>query len=236
MRRIIHILLLCLAAAFPVAAAALPPVGDWAKFSKYADDNARVAQLPDSCRRVVFMGNSITYFWNERHPQFFADNGFICRGISGQTTYQFLLRFRNDVVGLHPQTVVLMGGINDIAENTHVYDEERTLGNLVSMAEIARANGIEVILCSVLPANHIYWLDTIRDVSEKVIHLNERIRSYAEANGIPYVDYYSVLVGDDGAMKDGYAADTLHPTPEAYTIMEQTILPYLHCNPAISKH
>lgn len=227
MSRLYGSVLLLLLAVAALPCRALPPVDDWADFRRYAADNERVAVLPDTCRRVVFMGNSITHFWAQKHPQFFAGNGFIGRGISGQTTHKFLLRFRGDVVDLHPQAVVLFGGINDIAENTHVYDEERTMGNLVSMAEIARANGIRVIMCSVLPANRIYWNDSIDSVSEKVQSLNRRIRRYAEAHNIPYVDFYPALVGDDGAMKPVYTNDSLHPDSTAYTVMEGIIMPVI---------
>ena len=120
----------------------------WGNFERYAADNARVAALPLSERRVVFMGNSITDFWPGNHPSFFADNHFIGRGISGQSTYQFLSRFRDDVINLRPELVVLNAATNDCAENTHPYDPDRTMGNIISMCELASAAGIKVILTS----------------------------------------------------------------------------------------
>lgn len=126
---------------------------DWAQFSKYENLNKQITEKCDSSNQlnVIFLGNSITELWVKLHPDFFTQNGYLGRGISGQTTYQLLLRFRDDVVNFHPKIVVINGGTNDIAENNHPYSEERTLGNLISMCEIARANNIEVILTSITP-------------------------------------------------------------------------------------
>lgn len=199
---------------------------DWAKLDRYHHDNERLMELPDSCRRVVFYGNSITDFWDDNHPEFFSANGFVDRGISGQTTYQFLTRFRKDVVDLHPRLVVLNGAINDIAENTHPYDEDLTMGNIQSMVEIARANNIDVILTSLLPAGSIYWRQTIADVPAKIESLNNRLKAYAQAENIPFVDYFSALVAADGySLRPDCTVDGLHPTAAGYEIMESVILP-----------
>ena len=154
----------------------------WGNFERYAADNARVAALPLSERRVVFMGNSITDFWPGNHPSFFADNHFIGRGISGQSTYQFLSRFRDDVINLRPELVVLNAATNDCAENTHPYDPDRTMGNIISMCELAIAAGIKVILTSTLPASKFYWNPAITDAAGRISDLNRRIRVYAENN------------------------------------------------------
>lgn len=201
---------------------------DWAAFGRYAESNRQVAAGPDSARRVVFMGNSITQFWVRDRPDFFISNGFIGRGIAGQTTYQFLSRFREDVVNLHPVLVVINAATNDIAENSHPYDESRTMGNIKSMVEIARANGIQVILTSTLPASGFSWNKDIADAPEKIASLNRLIAAYADAEGIPYVDYHSHMLGEDGrSLSNRYTDDGVHPTVAGYELMEALILPYV---------
>ena len=198
----------------------------WGNFERYAADNARVAALPLSERRVVFMGNSITDFWPGNHPSFFADNHFIGRGISGQSTYQFLSRFRDDVINLRPELVVLNAATNDCAENTHPYDPDRTMGNIISMCELASAARIKVILTSTLPASKFYWNPAITDAAGQISDLNRRIRVYAENNSIPYVDYYTAMVhGADRALNPDYTADGVHPNAQGYAVMEALILP-----------
>lgn len=202
---------------------------DWANIERYNADNQRIINDPAKpSDLVVFLGNSITDNWPGVHPQFFADNNFVGRGISGQTTYQFLVRFRNDVVALHPAAVVINGGINDIAQNNYVYNEELTFGNLVSMAEIADANGIKVIMTSLLPSNRCGWRLDITDVADKVASLNARIKEYAESHGYAYIDYYTPMIyTPDRSINPTYSSDGVHPTPEGYTLMEQTALPII---------
>lgn len=199
---------------------------DWAKFDRYAEANREVKTDPDNRRRVVFFGNSITQFWASKRPDFFRDNGFIGRGIAGQTTYQFLSRFREDVVNLHPRLVVINAATNDIAENSHPYDEQRTLGNIKSMVEIARANGIRVILTSTLPAAGFSWNKEIKDAPEKIAALNKLIAEYARQEKIPYVDYHSQMLDEDGrSLSHKYTEDGVHPTVAGYEVMESLILP-----------
>lgn len=200
--------------------------GDWAFFSRYADENAVVEKLPESQRRVVMMGNSITKMWAETDTAFFVDNGFISRGISGQVTAQMLLRFRSDVIELHPEVVVILGGTNDIAGNDGPYDEDTTFGNIVSMVELAEANGIVPVLSSVLPVVEYPWNKTVTDVPEKVRSLNHRIREYAGKKNILYVDYYQQMQRD-GALIPEYTFDGVHPTAAGYEVMESLLFPAL---------
>lgn len=202
---------------------------DWANIGRYVAENRAIIENPDSLPDlVVFLGNSITDYWPGVHPEFFTDNNFVGRGIGGQTTYQFLVRFRNDVVALNPAAVVINGGINDIAQNNYVYNEDITFGNLVSMAEIANANGIKVIMTSVLPSNRCYWRLDITDVAPKVASLNARIKEYAKKHSYAYIDYFTPMVfGDEGAINPAYSSDGVHPSPEGYTVMEQTALPVI---------
>ena len=163
---------------------------DFANLKRYAESN-RVLQQEQSGTvkgRVVFMGNSITEGWVRTDGQFFEENGYVGRGISGQTSYQFLLRFREDVIKLKPEVVVINAGTNDVAENTGPYVEEYTFGNIVSMVELARANDIKVVLTSVLPAAAFGWNKTITDAPQKIAALNKRIAAYAAEQGLPYVD------------------------------------------------
>jgi len=196
---------------------------DWPNLKRYAEKNKELINNPDAMTNVVFIGNSITQGWASKNPSFFNDNNYVGRGISGQTTPQFLTRFREDVIKLKPQIVVINGGINDIAENTGPYNADFTFGNIMSMAELAKANDIKVILTSVLPASHIPWRDTITNVPEKIEVLNNNIKTYAELNGITYVDYFAQMVNNERGMIAEYTTDGVHVTDEGYRVMERLI-------------
>lgn len=199
---------------------------DFAQFDRYAKANAELPAPAKGEKRVVFMGNSITDIWAAKHPDFFKNHGYVGRGISGQTSYQFLLRFRQDVINLKPQLVVINYGTNDIAENTGAYDEDQTFNNVCSMVDMARANDIKVILCSTLPAENFSWRPNITDGMQKIRHLNDRVKAYCKANKIPYVDYFSAMLSEDGmGMKKEYQNDTVHPNVKGYDVMEAIIVP-----------
>lgn len=200
---------------------------DWAKLNRFVEENIKLSEQENDGKRVVFLGNSITEGWIKTHPDFFKENGYISRGIGGQTSYQFLLRFRDDVVNLKPKIVVINAGTNDIAENTCSYNSERTFGNIVSMVGIAKANKIKVILTSVLPADHFPWRKDIKNVTEKIEALNSKIKEYAKKRKIKYVDYYSSIVDDKGASAKEYTRDGVHPKAEGYTVMEGLIKPVI---------
>jgi lysophospholipase L1-like esterase len=198
---------------------------DYGNTGRYAQDNAALPSPKKGEKRVVFLGNSITELWMNTHPDFFKSHGFIPRGISGQTSYNFLLRFREDVVKLHPYLVIINAGTNDVAENSCTYREELTIGNIISMVDIAKANKIKVILTSVLPAARFGWRKEITDAPAKIAALNARIKAYAAAHKIPYVDYFTPLVDTDGkTLKPQYSNDGVHPTAAGYDIMEPIIL------------
>lgn len=199
---------------------------DFAQFDRYTKANAELPAPAKGEKRVVFMGNSITDIWAAKHPDFFKNHGYVGRGISGQTSYQFLLRFRQDVINLKPQLVVINYGTNDIAENTGAYDEDQTFNNVCSMVDMARANHIKVILCSTLPAENFSWRPNITDGMQKIRHLNERVKAYCKANKIQYVDYFSAMLSEDGmGMKKEYQNDTVHPNVKGYDVMEAIIVP-----------
>jgi len=196
---------------------------DWPNIKRYAESNKKLLEDDNMKIDVVFIGNSITQGWVSNSPDFFTDNSYVGRGIGGQTTPQFLARFREDVINLKPKAVVINGGINDIAENTGPYNIDFTFGNIMSMAELAKANNIKVILTSVLPASHIPWKDSITNTPEKVIALNEKIKDYATTNNIPYVDYFSQLANPENGMIAEYTRDGVHVTGKGYAIMEKMI-------------
>ena len=192
---------------------------DWANFGRYAEANAKVTTAPDA----VFMGNSITDNWARMDPEFFSRNNFIGRGISGQTSSEMLVRFRRDVIDLHPKVVVILSGTNDVAQNNGYIAPENTLGNIISMCELAKANGIKVILCSVTPTSVFGWRREI-EPAQKIRDLNKLIKAYAEANKIHYLDYYPALTDEKGGLPPKWSNDTCHPNLACYrTVMEPMV-------------
>lgn len=197
---------------------------DWADKAFYAKQNAELLIKGNDPHRVVLMGNSITQFWKEAHPEFFESNNLTCRGISGQVSSQMLARFRQDVINLSPQAVVINCGTNDIAENNGPYDEDITMDNIVSMTELALNSSIKVVLSSVLPCNAFTWRPEIKDANEKIQHLNHRIASYANAMGLPFIDYWSAMVRpEDGALIPSMGIDGVHPSSAGYDVMERLL-------------
>src|SRR5882762_3640558 len=191
-------------------------VRDWPNLAKYREANATLGLPVAGESRVVFVGDSITEFWNI--SIFFKDKPYLNRGISGQTTPQILLRFRQDVIALKPQIVVILAGTNDIAENTGPISLEAIEDNLKSMVDLASKNGVRPILASVLPAAAFPWRPEIRPI-EKILALNQWIKEYAAREGIGFVDYYSAMVDDQHGLKPGLSGDGVHPNEAGYIIM-----------------
>mgnify|MGYP001127210928 FL=1 len=202
---------------------------DWAHLKKYEQSNSELKKInePD---RVVFMGNSITEGWSFLDKDFFINNPFVNRGIGGQTTPQMLIRFKPDVVNLNPKAVVILAGINDIAENTGPVTIENIAENIISMAEIAKANEIKVFICSTLPAIDFPWSPGM-EPGPKVVKLNTILKNYCDSNNIPYVDYFSAMSDEKGGLKvPEYttADDLVHPNLAGYKVMEKIILKALN--------
>jgi acyl-CoA thioesterase I len=191
---------------------------DWPNLARYRDANAALGDPKPGETRVVFMGNSITDAWAKSFPAMFPGKPYVGRGISGQTTPQMLVRFRQDVVALKPKVVVILAGINDIAGNTGPATQAMIADNLMSMTEIAQANGIRVVLSSVLPAYDFPWKRGIAP-APKVVALNSWIRCYAGQAGAVYLDYYSKMVDARGGLSPEMASDGVHPTDTGYRIM-----------------
>lgn len=195
---------------------------DFANLARYKDDNATILNARKKTD-VVFMGNSITEGWAKSHPEFFSENNYTGRGISGQTTSQMLLRFQNDVVALKPKLVVISGGTNDIAQNTGAYDPDFTFNNIKAMADIAQSNGINVIIASVLPATAFPWRKDITDAVQKVDALNVRLKQYSHASKLTFADYNTAMRNEKGGMREGLSKDGIHPNAAGYAIMEPII-------------
>jgi len=194
---------------------------DWPQLARYAADNSKLT----SPATVVFMGDSITDAWIKRSPKFFADHaGYIDRGISGQTTPQMLIRFRPDVIALHPKVVVILAGTNDIAGNTGPMTLEMIEDNLASMVELAKANNIQVILSSVMPVCDYIRPQTDRRPPAKIIALNQWIQTYSAKNRLVYLDYYTHLLDERTMFKKELTYDGLHPNEAGYAVMEPLAL------------
>jgi len=199
---------------------------DWNEFantSRYDKTNLELKLHTTAHNRVVFMGNSITEDWLKIRPEFFDNKDYINRGISGQTTPQMLLRFRQDVVDLNPKVVVILAGTNDIAGNSGYISLDSIIDNIKSMSEIANANGIKVIISSILPAIDYPWKPGL-DPASKIIIINKALKAFSEENNFIYLDYYAAMVDDKGGLKvPEYttANDLVHPNKKGYLVMEK---------------
>lgn len=195
---------------------------DWPNLQKYKNDNKTLGMPATGEKRIVFMGNSITEGWFKMDPDFFKGKPYVGRGISGQTTPQMLVRFRQDVIALKPFAVVILAGTNDIAGNTGPATLEEIFGNIASMAELAAANKIKVVLSSILPVYDYPWKPGIQP-AEKIFTLNKMIREYAAKNGHIYLDYFSSMADDRKGLKKELGDDGVHPNLAGYKIMEPLV-------------
>ncbi|WP_425236894.1 SGNH/GDSL hydrolase family protein [Ulvibacterium sp.] len=195
---------------------------DWPDLNHFNEANEKLAAPTEEEDRVVFMGNSITIGWLKTRPDFFEGKPYINRGISGQTTPQMLLRFRQDVIELKPKVVVILAGTNDIAGNTGPSTLDMISDNIISMAELAKANGIKVVLSSTLPAYDYPWKPGM-EPAKKIVALNQMIKTYAELNNIIYLDYFSAMADERNGLPEKYAHDGVHPTEEGYKVMEPLV-------------
>jgi len=195
---------------------------DWPNLKQFQKKNAEVGVPAEDEKRVVFMGNSITIGWANARPEFFKDKPYVNRGIGGQTTPQMLLRFRQDVIALQPKAVVILAGTNDIAGNTGPATLEMIVDNIKSMAELATANDIKVILCAVLPVYDYPWKPGMKPV-EKIGALNKMIEAYCHKKGHIYVDYFSAMADERKGLPKKYAEDEVHPTVAGYKVMEPLV-------------
>jgi len=189
---------------------------DWPDLAKYREDDAKLGPPAKGESRVVFLGDSITEFWTLSDS--FHGKPYVNRGISGQTTPQILLRFRQDVIALRPEVVVILAGTNDIAENTGPITLAAIEDNLTSMVDLAKRNGIRVVLASLLPALQYPWRADIRPV-EKIRALNDWMKDYAAKEGLVFLDYHSAMANDKRGLKTELSEDGVHPNQAGYAVM-----------------
>jgi lysophospholipase L1-like esterase len=214
--------LVCLSAAW-AQPAATPPVrrslGDVAALGRYAAENAKVQPPKPDEERVVFMGDSITDFWGRRYGKFFPGKPYINRGISAQLTPQMLLRFRPDVIALHPKVVVILAGTNDIGGSLGPVPPEATRDNIMSMVDLARAHGIRVVLSSLTPVCDLLGPQTDKRPVEKLRELNAWMKEYAVREKIVFLDYWPAMLDDKGMLRAELTFDGLHPNDAGYAVM-----------------
>ncbi|MBE0649684.1 MAG: SGNH/GDSL hydrolase family protein [Bacteroidales bacterium] len=191
---------------------------DWPNLGRYRAQNDSILALKNYPVEAVFMGNSITDFWIKYCPEFFSKNHYLDRGISGQTTPQILLRFRADVIDLHPKVVLILAGTNDIAGNTGPATPKMIEENLASMCDLATAHHIRVVLCSLLPALDYWWHHGVQP-APKIVALNKWIKNYAEEHHYVYLDYFSVLADKNDGFKKSFSDDGVHPNLAGYKVM-----------------
>lgn len=218
MLRGIHLPLLSLAALVPALGAQQGAQQDWAQLGRYREANAVLAPPRSDEQRVVFMGNSITEGWAPYFDALAKGEPWIGRGISGQTTPQMLIRFRQDVVALRPAVVVILGGTNDIAGNTGPSSPEMIADNIASMAEISRANGIRVVIVSVLPAYDYPWKRGL-EPAPKIVALNNLLREYARRHGATWLDLHSAMRDGRDGLRSELSDDGVHPNEAGYRVM-----------------
>ncbi|GAA4034995.1 SGNH/GDSL hydrolase family protein [Hymenobacter glaciei] len=194
---------------------------DWPNLQKYAAANQRLPAPQPGRPRVVIIGNSITEGWVKEDSAFFRGKTYeyVGRGISGQATGQTVLRFRPDVIDLHPAVVVLLVGTNDVAENNGPYNPQTTLNNIMSMCELAKAHGIRVVLGAVAPSTDFWWRKGLNP-APKILALNQRLKAYAAQQHLVYYDLHTALKDDQNGLKKVYGEDGVHPNLTGYRVME----------------
>lgn len=196
---------------------------DWFRFNDYKADNERIIankEFPE----VVFMGNSITENWAFFHPEFFREHNYLGRGIGGQTSAHMLVRFKTDVIDLHPKVVVIMAGTNDVAHNDFWVAPDQVVNNVISMCMLAEANGIVPIISAIPPCASFVWRPEIKNAAQTIVDINKCLKAYAESKGFVYVDYHAALADENDAFQPSLSDDGCHPNPDTYFTMEELVM------------
>ena len=197
------------------------PYAEWARFNRYQNENKEYKEKNAEPPVAVFMGDSITDMWsNVIHKEFFKENNYLGRGLCGQVTIQMIARFRKDVLEFNPKVVVIMAGTNDIAENEGYTELDDIAGNVINMAELALANKMVPVICSITPAGEYRWRKRIENVPEKIAAVNKMLKDYCTSHGMIYLDYHSALADKNGAMPAKFSGDGVHPNLQCYKVME----------------
>ncbi|HKX30834.1 MAG TPA: SGNH/GDSL hydrolase family protein [Blastocatellia bacterium] len=191
---------------------------DWAGLTRYGSENTELPPPAAAENRVVFLGDEITEFWGSGQTRFFPGKPYLNRGLKGQTTPQMLVRFRQDVIALKPKVVVIQAGTNDLASVTGPITQGMMAENLMSIVELAKANGIRVVLASVTPVCDCYTKQTVLRPQGKIIGINGWLKEYAAQSGAVYLDYYSALA-DGRNLKRELTGDGLLPNDAGYAVM-----------------
>ena len=192
---------------------------DWANLGYYKKRNRELGLPDENEKRIVFMGDSITEEWSLLYPEFFSGKNYINRGIGGQTTPQMLIRFKPDAIDLKPYAIIILAGTNDIAGNTGPSTVRMITDNIFSMAELAIAYDIIVVLASILPVYQYPWVDDVLDPLSVIDSINSKIKDYVENKGLVFLDYYSSMVDDRKGLKSDYTSDGVHPNEAGYKVM-----------------
>ncbi len=196
---------------------------DWPNLAKYREANENLKNSSSGEDRIVLVGDSITEGWTEFNPKFFQENNMINRGISGQTTPQMLIRFKQDAVHLNPKIIIINGGTNDIWGNTGPSTPEMVIDNLCSMAEIAAKNDINVALSTILPVYKYPERDDIIDPPKTISLINSVLLDYCKKNGLTFLDYYTPMVDEKKGLNSDYGTDGVHPNKAGYHVMENVV-------------
>lgn len=193
-------------------------LSDWGGLTRYGSENAELSAPAPGVDRVVFLGDEITEMWGRSKAKFFPGKPYLNRGISHQTTPQMLVRFRQDVISLKPKVVVIQAGSSDLAGYAGPATEGTISEHFMSMAELAKAHGIQVVLASLTPVCDCFKNLTERRPQGKILGLNRWLKDYSARNSFVYLDYYSVLA-EDRAMKKELTVDGLIPNDAGYELM-----------------
>ena len=197
-------------------------LADWPQLNYYREANAALAPAAADEQRVVFFGASVAEFWGKRGGAFFPGKPYINRGIGGQTSAQMLVRFRQDVIDLHPAAVVILEGTNDIAGNSGPMTPEMSENNWRSMAELAKANGIRVICTSITPSTDFPWHRGVHPAA-KIRAANAWLKEYCTSHSLGYADFYPLLANAEGGMKAELTVDGVHPNAKGYAAMAPVV-------------
>jgi len=193
-------------------------LADWPQLGRYGAADAALAPVAAGEGRVVFYGASMTEGWGPTFGTYFPGKPYVNRGLSGQTTAQMVVRFRQDVIELHPKAVLILAGTNDVAGNTGPTTPEMTEENWASMADLAKVNGIRVIFASITPSTDIPWRRGL-EPAPKIRALNAWLKDYCAGHGLTYLDYYSALTNEEGGMRADLTIDGVHANAKGYAIM-----------------